>query len=284
MGLSSLALSGPALAIESAVQGAVVDASLGSSTAGDSLTGEFGGEWAGIKSDNPGRWLVDWDLLAALRTGILVNQPQPVALLGGHLAAWGRIGLRTTITNPWSPYVGARLGGDLLLVAQTGVSPSALNTVNNADGVAGVVATGVVGIELGVSMLDPSRSLRIVVILQESLHAQQTYTPGFAFTDLGLGARFDVADSLTTLLEVVVGAAPARTNPALGYSDQTFHGRVEFGLRNIFANGMWLGVALVAERYADHITYTPGSSYTTGDAFTLGIEISFGFPLWRQPS
>ena len=278
----TLTLSGPAHAFDSVVHGGVAEASVGTSAAGDSAMAELGVEWAGLHSDRPGRWLVDWDLRAALRGGVLGNQPQLLSLFGGHLSTWGAMGLRTSLGGSWSPYVGARLGGDLLLMSHPGLSLSALNTVNNMDGVGGVVASGLVGLELGASMLEPSHSLRIVAIVQESLHTSGTYTPGFAFTDVGVGVRFDAAESISTSVDVVVGAAPTRTNVALGYTDQTFHGRVDFGLRKIFRNGMWLRVGLVAERYVDQVTYTPGASYTTADAFTFSLVTSFGFPLWRK--
>ena len=277
----TLVLSGPAHAFDSVVHGGVAEASVGTSAAGDKLMGELGGEWAGLRSDWPGRWLVDWDLRAAFRAGVLGNTPQPLSLLGGHLAAWGGLGLRTSVTSPWSPYVGSRLGGDLLVMTHPGLSLSALNTVNNMDGVGGVVAGGVASLELGASLLEESQALRIVAIVQESLHTSGTYTPGFAFTDVGVGVRFDVAESLTISTNVVVGAAPTRSNAALGYTDQTFHGRVDFGLRKVFHNGMWLRVGLGAERYVDQVTYTPGATYRTADAFTFSLVTSFGFPLWR---
>jgi hypothetical protein len=278
----TLVLSGPAHAFDSVVHGAVAEASVGTSAAGDSLMGELGAEWAGLQSDRPGRWMVDWDLRAAFRAGALANSLQPLSLFGGHFSAWGGIGLRTSPAGPWSPYVGGHLGGDLLVMVHPGLPSSALNTLNNMDGVGGVVASGVVGLELGTSMLERSHSLRIVAIVQESLHTSGTYTPGFAFTDVGVGVRFDVAQSLSTSVDVVVGAAPTRSNAALGYTDQTLHGRVDFGLRKAFHNGMWLRVGLTAERYVDQITYTPGTSYTTADAFTFSLVTSFGFPLWRK--
>jgi hypothetical protein len=290
-GVLGVFLSSPAHAIDSVVHGAVTDVSAETSAAGDALMAEFGAEWAGIHSDRPGRWLIDWDLLAAVRAGVLANQPQLLTLLGGHVVAWGQIGFRTSVAGPWSPYVGSRLGGDLLVMVHPGVSLSAprtvnnlstLNTVNNMDGVGGLVASGVVGLELGASMLEPDHSLRMVAIVQESLHSSGTYTPGFAFTDVGLGVRFDVAQSITTSVDVVVGAAHTRSNASLGYTDQTLHGRLDFGLRKIFHNGMWLGVGLTAERYPDEIAYTPGASYTTADAFTFSLVLSFGFPLWRK--
>jgi len=291
VGVLGVFLSSPAHAIDSVVHGAVADLSAETSAAGDALMAEFGAEWSGIHSDRSGRWLVDWDLLAALRTGVLANSLQPLTLFGGHVLAWGQIGVRTSLTDPWSPYVGTRLGGDLLVMDHPGLSLTAprtatsfstLNTVNNMDGIGGVVATGVVGLELGASLLELDHSLRMVAIVQESLHNRGTYTPGFAFTDVGLGVRFDVAQSISTSVDVVVGAAPRRSNAGLGYTDQTLHGRLDFGLRKIFDNGMWLGVGLTAERYLDRITYTPGASYTTADAFTFSLALSFGFPLWRR--
>jgi len=281
---SSFLCTAPAGAIESVVRGAIAEADFGSGGAGYTLMGELGGEWAGIQSDKPGRWLVDWDLLGAFRGGILVNTPQPVGLLGLHLAGWAQGGLRTTVESPWSPYIGGRLGGNLLVMAQPGVALSALNTVNNMTGVGGVVGVGVVGVEVGASMLEAARSLRLVVVVQESLHSQQTYTPAFAFTDIGLAARFDAAESITTYLAVVIGAAPARNNAALDYTDQTFHGRLDFGFRKIFNKGMWLDTALTVERYFDQIVYPHGASYTTGDAFILGVGVSFGFAFWEKPT
>jgi len=278
VGAVAFALTAPCFAIESAVHGVVVDTSVGSNIAGFSLMGELGVQWAGIHSDEPGRWIVNWDLLAAFRAGLAVTQPAPNFLLGAHAFAWGQLGLRTTVSHPWSPYIGGRLGGDLLVMAQPGVSLSALNTLNNLEGVAGVLATGVVGVEAGASLLQEQTALRMVAILQESLHSKQAYTPSLAFTDVGVGARYDVSHDLTAWVEFVVGLAPTRTYAALGYTDQAFHGQLELAFRKMLARGMWFDVVLFAERYFDKIVYTPGATYTTADPFTFGFTFSFGFP------
>jgi hypothetical protein len=271
----------PAPGIDSVVQGAVAEVEFGTNAAGDAVMGDLGGAWAGIRSDAAGRWLLEWDLRIAARVGYLAGAIPGNFLVGGHGFAWTEFGYRTAASSPWSPYVGGHLGGDLRVMVHPGLSLSALDTVNNMDGVGGLVASGAGGLDAGVSWLSSGRSLRLVVIAQESLRAPGTYTPGFAFTDVGFGARYDVEQSITLSVEAFLGWAPARHDGALGITDQTSRRFAQAGFRNVFDNGMWLGVGAFVERILDRITYPSGTRFSTGDAPTVGVTVSFGMPLWQ---
>ena len=274
--------SGPALGFDSVSRGAVGDVGLGTSKVGDTLMGELGGEWLGLETLGAAGWLLQWDALAAAKGGYLAHAHPFTLLLGGHVAGWGELGYRFEPSAPWSLYAGARLGGDLQLMASPGVSLSALDTINNVDGVGGLNATGVARACFGTSFLDGTHSLLLVAFLQAALRGSQTNTPGAVFADGGVEARFDVAQRLTLSLDALWGTTGTSQDAALGRSDQTTHAGITASFRKIFANGMWLGVAAGLAQERDHAAYSGGGSYDTANAPTFGLTLTYGFPLGAQ--
>lgn len=273
-----LAWAPAARAYDSVAVGAMVDTSVGTTRVGDPLMFELGGEWAGIRSYR-GHWLVQWDALLAARAGYLAAQHPFLLLAGGHGLAWGEGGYRWAVATPWSPYVGVRLGGDALVMGSPG---AALDTVNEVDGVGGVVASGAGRVQAGASMLDGRYSLLLTAFAGEELDAAESHTPFLAFTQGGVGARFDIEKSLFASLEGAVGVTPTRTDAAHGLTDRTTRTEVTAEFRKIFHNGMWLGAALWVQRDADRVTYSAGQTYATGDPPTVGLGLSFGVRPWRE--
>jgi hypothetical protein len=276
----AMSVATPALAFESASQGVVVDSGIGVSHAGDALMFELGGGSAGIRSYGDGRWLFQWDVLVAARGGWLAAQHPFLFLVGPHALAWTEVGYRFLHSSRWSPYLGARIGGDVLVMPHPGLSLGELRTINDVDGVGGVVAKGLVRVEAGVSMLEGQRSVLLVAFAQEAMGGPQVNAPAVAFTEGGLGLRFDLARSLVASVEGVLGIAPARSNGPLGFTDQTTHAGLDLAFRKMFRNGMWLGAAGVIEENTDRVVYS-GTTYSTADSPSLGFTLSFGMPLWR---
>ena len=199
-----------ARAIDSEVHGAVVDVGVGTSIAGDAVLGDLGGAWSGLRSLANERWLLDWDLSLTFRAGYAANAIPGIFLLGGRMVACSELGYRTAPAGPWSPYVGLRIGGELSLVGHPGLPLSqVLSTYNDLYGLAGVNAAGSIGLGVGASLLDEVRSLRLELILQETLRAAGTYTPAYAFSEAGVGARYDTERSITLALEGLVVPRPA---------------------------------------------------------------------------
>lgn len=272
----------PAFALDSVISGATADASLGATPVGDALMFELGAESAGLRSYGVSRWLFQWDALVAGRGGYLANEHPFFLLIGLHGRAWGELGIRLDAPRRWSPYVGARLGGDFLVMPHPGLSLWALDTVNSVDGVGGVVSRGIARVDAGLSLLDGSQSLLLTAFVQEALDAPETNTPGYAFTEGGVGARCDMARRLFASLEFAAGAAPPRTVAALGLSDRTWHAQITTTFWKVFGNGMWIGASAQAERKADDLVYAAGSTYRTADPPTLTLTLLYGLPLWKS--
>jgi len=279
--LAAACVAPPAWAFDSVAAGATVDAAVGVGPFGDTLMFEVGGESEGLRSYGHQRWLLQWDVLVAARAGWIADQYPFLSVAGAHTLGWTAFGVRLDPTKRWTPYLGARLGGDALIMGHPGLSIRALDTVGSVDGAAGIVATGIGRIEAGASFLNRSRSLLLVGFVQESLHAAEVNTPRLAFTEGGLALRYDIERGLVAELEAALGATASRTNAALGFTDQTIHGEVAAGVRKIFRNGMWMGASALLERYGDHVVYEHGASYATADPFIYGLSLSFGMPLWR---
>jgi len=268
--------------VDNGIQGAVVHAGFAMTPVGDAIMGDLGGESAGLRSGDDRRWLLRWDVLLAMKGGPLGNQHPYLFLLGVRSLAWVAEGYRFMHASGWSPYAGGRLGGSLQLMGHPGLAGSDFDTINSVDGVGGVVAGATLRAEAGVSFIDDTRSLLLLAFLQEELQAPRTNTPGLAFTQGGLGARFDVTRSVIAELEGVWGVTANRTDALRGITDQTARIGVSGTFRKIFGNGMWLGATVLWMRDTDSVAYTNGLTYGTANAPTLDMEIFFGVALWRR--
>ena len=270
----------------------VLTGGLGLGPIGDDLVGELGGRALGLATVGR-RWLLQWDGLVAFRGGVLASTNPFASFFGGTGHGFAELGHRFQPEGSWSGYLGARLAANLQVMAHPGVALSLLSTLNNSDGFGGVTLDGAVRIAGGVSLIDggvsrieDTRSLLLVVFLQEALIAPGLVTAGAAFTELGLGARFDLVRSFTGSLEVLVGSTPALTNQALQLTDETIRVQVGGELRKTFGNGVWLGVAVSYTRDSDHLVYTaPGGTraYDSAHPGMLAATISLGVALGRSP-
>lgn len=271
---------GDPIKLDSVARGAVVDASIGTSMVGDTLMAELGGQSAGIRSLRCGCWLLQWDVLLAAKAGYLASQNPYFFLLGAHGLAWAEVGARFP-SREWSPYAGLRLANESQIMGHPGLALSDLRTVNAVDGVGGVNTRGLVRLDAGASFLDSKQSLLLVGFVQEALRAPTFNTLGLTFTELGLGARYDLSRSVMASLEGVWGLSPTRTTPP-GLTDQTTHLGVWATFRKIFKNGMWLAASLSLERDADRVVYAETRAvFDTANAPTFGFTLSYGVSLWK---
>lgn len=270
---------------DSAVQGAIVDAGIGTSADGDTLMFEVGGEWAGVKTFRDGSWLLQWDALLAGRGGYLANQHPYFFLIGGKELAWAEAGYRFSGSGRWSPYLGGRLGNDARIMAHPGLALSAFDTVNNADRVGGDGASGLIRVDVGASFLDAQRSLLLVAFVEEALRAREINTGGQALAGVGIAARFDIAHSVATSVEIIRGVTPTRTDQLRGSTDQTTRTGGAAAFRKVFHNQMWFGASVFLERDTDHIVYAASAAsaatYNTASAPWFGMTVLYGLPLWN---
>jgi hypothetical protein len=251
--------------------------------AGDTLMFELGGQWAGLRVVRDRRWLLQWDALVAVRGGYLANQHPYLFLIGGHELAWGEAGFRFWAPRRWSPYAGLRLGNELMLMKHPGLAWSDIDTVNSVDRVGGTVAAGLIRVTFGASWLDGQRSWLVLAFIQEELNAAETNTPAQAFAGVGVGARFDVARSLSASVEASWGVASERRDSLRALTDQTSRSAGALTFRKTFANEMWAGLSTFIARDSDHIVYfVTGNVYDTANAPRFGVSLLYGFPIGRR--
>ncbi len=291
--LTSLLLSAPSLALavpfESLSHGAITDVTLGTTPVGDQLLGEIGAAAMGMMTGRDGlfahhhdiQFLHQWQGVLAVKGGELAAANPYTPLLGGHAAAMVESGVRWQAEKAWSPYAGLRLGGDLQILLPFTVAPTALNTVNNIDGVGDVNLSGLLRLAWGESYLEGDTALLLTAFAQGWLRRAEVNTPGAAFLDVGVAARLDLARSALASVELLWGVAAGPANPALGLTDLKQHVRLDVDGRKIFSNGMWLGGVFALTSESDTLHY-PTASYSTRSAPTLALTVVYGIPLGKQ--
>ena len=274
-----VAFATPASAFDDAIRGATASASFGAGSAGDTLMAQVGAAWAALRVYD-GAWLVQWDLLVALRAGYLGNEHPYAFLVGPHASSWIEGGYRFKSARRFSPYVGARLSGDASYLGATSGPP--LADTNIGTDVAGPVARGAVRIGAGSAYLDEGRAFVATLFVQEAIDGAQLHADARAFTEGGVSLRFDVAGSLMTSLDGFCGATFARDDALRGTTTTTTRCGLAALARKVFRNGMWLGASLSLEHDTDRVSYTGGMTYDTGEPPAFGVALSYGVRPWRS--
>lgn len=257
------------------VRGPFIAGSFGTSPVGDALLGRAGANLTGTRSIDERRWLLVFDLDGSFVFGIVGNQkPIPVALgMEGNASA--EFGRRIWHDRKFSPFVGGKLAGSMRLLEHPGLAADALDTFNDSG--FGLLAQGLVRLEAGISLLEGSRSFLLTPFLQERARGRTHTKPAQAFTQVGLGMRFDLPRSWMLDLEGAWGVTTDRTDVLRGTADQTTNVYFSGGARKIFGN-FWLGLTLGYARDTDVLTYTASKTrYSTGDAPVFDAILSFGW-------
>ncbi len=263
---------------EVVVRGPVVGPTIAMSRAGYSLLGELGAETAGIRSFADRRLLVSWDLLFVGRGGQHANTEPYLWVYGFRGSAFVEPAWRTSDT-PWSPVVSARLASEGSVMWTTSRS---FDELNHMDGVGGIFGRGTVRASGGVSYLGDGRSFLAQVFVQELLQTPGLETAGRAFTQLGLGARWD-AGRLSTAIEGTWGATTLREEPALQRTARTTRMGVAGHLRIRFGR-FWLGGQGALSRDSHHVEYREtDSAYDSADPGDFRFGLLLGASLWGPP-
>jgi hypothetical protein len=278
----TLTSASPARAFENVIHGATASFGFGTTPVGDTIMGELGGDWLGLRASRDLRWVMQWEVLATVKGGYLGSEHPFLFLIGPHLGSWVEGGVRTSNKTGFSPYFGARIGGDVQLLGNPDVGH--LDQINSVDGVGGVTAQGWARLTVGGSYLDARRSVILVAFLQELLQPARINTPSHAFTGFGASLRVDSPRSVIATLEGGFSLTPSRDDALRGLSDTTTRAWIGGSVRKIFENGMWIGGALTYERDMDHVVYASnGTAFDTADAPRFNVSIFYGLPLWRSP-
>lgn len=265
--------------------GAIADFAYGSSSGGDSLLGELGAEYVGIQSFRGHALLVQWDTFLAARGGIIANTLPYTPLAGAETTAAVEAGYRVQRHRRFSLYAGGRLAGQLSIMTRPGTSIGKLDSLNDIDGVGGVVARGQLRADVGVSMLRGRHSLLLVGFLQEAGYAPGVYTPGIGFTEGGIAVRYDLRRRLTASLEGLAGRSPPSSRRALDTTVRSTYAELSAVLRVILPHGIWLALSGSYGRQFDQRTYHDvARTYDTANAPVFGATLLLGIPFfWHHP-
>jgi hypothetical protein len=113
-----------------------------------------------------------------------------------------------------------------------------------------------------------------------ALRAPGIYTRGAVFSEGGVAARFDLANSFTAYLEALAGQTDASAGAALGVTDRTTIAGFSGVVRKTFGNGMWLAVTGGYHREFDHVVYSgSGAAYDTASPPTFEARLFYAVPL-----
>jgi hypothetical protein len=256
--------------------GPLLSAEIGSALSGDHLAGDLGLQTFGVREFNRTS-LAFWDAALTGRLGGFANQHPFFFFGGGSFRGSGELGRRIVPQATWSAYLSGRLDGDLTIMATPTTGIGTLNTINNTDGFGGITADLGARFSGGVSYLKDRRSFVVTLFLQESLHAPRTIAPGYAFTEGGLKARYDIADSFTLWVEGVLGTTPAVGNAALNLATRTVDMNVSGQLRKTFHSGLFLGLSVSYGRYVHILNYSGGSTINAAEPPTFLTLAYVGF-------
>ena len=224
---------------------------------------------------------MQWDVYLAVRGGYLGNQHPYLFLIGPHALSWFDAGWRFSSQRGFSPFIDARIGGDVSVLGNPDVPR--FDEINSVDGVGSVAARGSARIGGGNAYIDDKRVVLLTVGVDEMLQPQQINTPSYAFTGGYLSVRVDVPRSVTATLEGGFGGAPARHDTLRGISDSTTRAWIGGSLRKIFKNGMWLGGAVSYEHMMDHVVYEARqTTFDTSNAPSFSISLFVGVPIGGQ--
>lgn len=262
-------------------QGAFLDGSFGTAQAGDTILAQLGGESLGLRVLGHSRFMLQWDVLAAIEAGWLGNEHPFLFLVGPHMLASVELDARILEARRWSPYVGFGVRGEVSILENPGTSPDQLLTINDVDPIGGTVASGSIRVAAGASLLESRRSLLAYVLGDEILNAPETNAAGRTFTAVGVGVRYDVTRSVLATVEGLVGVSPNRYAPGLGVHDRTTRWEASASFRKLFGNGMWVGITASIAEETDHLAYDTGRSYDTSSAPAFRASLVLGVPLWK---
>lgn len=265
--------------LEVATRGPTVQAEVGMSRAGYRLMADLGGETAGLRTIGS-HWLFAWDLLGAARLGVLANTEPYLFLFGARLSALAEPSYRF-LTDTLSPVLSARLQGDGSFLWPVATPGRDLMTLNDMDGVGGVVGRGRGRLGAGLSYLEGGRSLLLTGFGEETMATHGQNKSGEAFTGGGVAARFDWSWGLSATLEVGGATTIAAHDDALDRTASTTRLSAAGGARKIFDSGVWLGLESSIQRDTEHVRYeATGTDFDVAPPADFRLGLALGVSLW----
>jgi hypothetical protein len=265
----------PALDVSDA--GVLVGGLWGRSASGRSLFGEAGATALGLRSAGKGSWLGLWDArLAGVAGTAAMASPAPT-LVGWRGQAQGELGHRFRPGLAWSPYLGAH---GLLRLRWLKSSTGGPRRLNQMPGTSGLTGAGALRLGTGISYLDGSRSLLLLVFLQGARRPTDVVAEE-TFAEVGAAARLDLGDRLAASLEASLGWSGPRRDRALRSSDRTRHEEIDAAIRIGPWRATWIALEGRASRDEDRLAYAGGRTYRTVSEPDLEMGLAIGAWVWR---
>jgi hypothetical protein len=245
---------------------------VGTGIYGDDLTGALGAQSLGI-FDLKRRWILTWSGDVDLVLGGVAYEHPFYWLYGAQGEVHGEGGWRALPGRAWSPYLSVGLDGALSAITQPGVPFDKGATINNLDGLGGVIGMGDARLGLGASLLDRSQSLVVEVQPVAEVDSAESNQPLLSYFGGALHARYDRPDSLTAIGELAYLATPTQTDAALGSSSVSGRWTLSASALRRFGRGLGLSVS----RSATQLAYIAGQTYTTDSPVDSRFWLLFGY-------
>lgn len=249
---------------------------VGTGIYGDELTGNLGIQSLGI-FDLDRQWLLSWSGDAELVLGGVAYEEPFDWLYGIQGQAHGEGGYRVLRDWAFSPYVSASLNGNLSAVTEPGVAFDQGATINNLDGLGGVIGRGDVRLGLGASYLDLGQSLVVEVQPLAEINSAEANLPFLDYFGAALHVRYDRLDSLTAIGELSYAVTPPQNDAALGASSTTGRWTISASVVKKLGQHFYGGAGLSISRSDTVLSYSTGQTYNTDTPVDSRFWLLFGY-------
>lgn len=249
---------------------------IGTGIYGDSLTGNVGIQSYGLRQlRSP--WLVSWNGEAELVLGGVAYEHPFYWLYGASLDSHGEGGWRMLPGRAWSPYLSVGLDGALSAITEPGVPFDQGATINNLDGLGGVIGTADVRIGLGASFLGPRDSILAELQPLAEIDSAQSNLPFQEYYGLALHARYDRQGRFVAIGEASYAETPAQGNAALGTTTTSGRWTLAASALEKLGRHWFVGGGLEVSRTATDLDYTGENSYDTNEPVDFRFSLLVGY-------
>lgn len=238
------------------------------------LTGNLGVTSLGVRVFDQ-QWLLSWNGSAEMVLGGVAYELTAFVIYGVQGQAHAEGGLRLMKDRELSPYLSAGLDGSLYAITQWG-NPFNDITINNLDGLGGVV--GMIGARLGVgaSYLDSKRSLVVEAQPLAEFDGAEPFRGALSYFGAALHARYDFVNTLTAIGDASFALTPTYANTALGTSSETSRWLLSASAIHTwgrFSGGLGLSVG----RSETRLAFSSGQTYVSDAPIDSRIWLLVGF-------
>jgi hypothetical protein len=220
-------------------------------------------------------WLLSWNGQAELVLGAVAYELPVFVIYGVQGEGSFEGGLRLTKDRELSPYVSAGLDGSLSAITQWG-DPFNDITINNLDGLGGVVGTIAVRLGAGVSLLDSKQSLVVQAQPLAEFDGAEPFRGALGYFGIALHARYDLLNSLTAIGDASFSLTPTSSDAALGTSSQTSRWILSGSTIKKWGH-FCAGLGASVSRTTTHLTYATGQVYNSNAPIDSRIWLLVGY-------